>query len=125
MKTEIVVKLSPTLVDERGEITNVLNRPIRHVAVITSRKGSIRGNHWHPEDEQYMYLISGRYRSVTKDLDTGEATEQIVESGSLVYCPPRVVHAYEFLEDSVFLNLTLDDRDPKRFAEHTIPERLL
>jgi dTDP-4-dehydrorhamnose 3,5-epimerase-like enzyme len=126
MKSEVVIKLSPTFADERGEITNVLDRPIKHVAIITSRKGSIRGNHWHPSDEQYIYLITGMYRSVSKEVDVEHApVEQIVEAGSLVYCPPRVAHAYEFLEDSVFLNLTLDNRDPGRYSEHTIPEKLI
>lgn len=125
MRSEVIIKLSPGFVDQRGEITNVLEKPIKHVAVITSTKGSIRGNHKHPQ-EQYMYLISGRYRSVSKDTGVdGPPIEQIVEAGSLVYCPPNVAHAYEFLESSVFLNLTLDDRDPSRFAEHTTPEKLL
>jgi dTDP-4-dehydrorhamnose 3,5-epimerase-like enzyme len=108
--------------DERGDIINVLAEPINHVAVITSKAGSVRGNHYHPEDVQYCYLVSGRYESYARDMNEPEGVieKQVVEAGSLVLSPPMVAHAQVFLEDSVFLALTLDARESRRFDEHTI-----
>ncbi|MBW2977067.1 cupin domain-containing protein [Candidatus Woesearchaeota archaeon] len=121
MPNEIVKKIEPAFEDGRGEITNILEEPISHVAIITSKKGSIRANHYHPEQTQYEYLVSGRYESVSKDLKKKDAEEekQIIEPGSLVITPPMIAHAMRFLEDSVMLNLTTGRRDSKDFEEHT------
>lgn len=127
MPNEEVIKIKPAFADERGEITNVLEEPINHVAVITSKKGATRGNHYHPKQVQYVYLVSGRYESISKDISSQDAKEEkvIVESGCLVVTPPMTAHAMRFLEDSVFLNLTTGQRDTEKFEEHTKKFKLI
>ena len=127
MPNETVKKIEPALEDERGIIANILEEPISHVAIITSKKGSIRGNHYHPEQIQYEYLISGRYESVSKDLNEKDSKEerQIIEPGSLVITPKMIAHAMKFLEDSVMLNLTTGRRDANNFSEHTKKYKLI
>ena len=119
---ETVTRPEVAFGDERGDIINILAEPINHVAIITSKAGAVRGNHYHPEDVQYCYLVSGRYESYARDMNApdGVVEKQVVEAGSLVLSPPMVAHAQVFLEDSVFLALTLDARETRRFDEHTI-----
>ena len=121
MANETVKKIKPAFQDERGIIANILEEPICHVAIITSKKGSIRANHYHPDQIQYCYLISGRYESTSKNLNEKNAkTEKItVAPGNLVITPPMIAHAMRFLEDSVLLNLDTGQREPDRFPEHT------
>ena len=45
---ETVTKPEVAFSDDRGDITNILDEPITHVAVITSAAGAVRGNHYHP-----------------------------------------------------------------------------
>lgn len=120
-------KIKPAFVDERGKITNVLDAPIKHVALITSKAGSIRANHYHPKQVQNDYLIKGRYEYLTKDLKKKNAKVEsnMVEAGDLVFTPPNVVHAMKFLEDSIFLTLTTGPRDSKNYKAHTIKFKLL
>lgn len=128
MPNEEVIRIKPAHQDARGIIANVLDKPISHVAVITSKKGSIRANHYHPKQWQYEYLVSGSYESTTKDLRKGEdaPTEtRIIEAGDLVITPPMVAHAMRFLGDSVMLNLTDGSRDSNKFEEHTKPHKLI
>jgi len=124
---ETIKKIEPAFSDERGVISNVLEEPIKHVAIITSKAGSIRGNHYHPEQIQYVYLVSGKYESISKDLNKENAeTETItVEAGSLVITPPMTAHALRFSEDSVFLELTTDSRDIKDYEKHTQKYKLI
>ncbi len=124
---ETVTKPEVAFSDDRGDITNILDEPITHVAVITSAAGAVRGNHYHPEDIQYCYLVSGRFESYAKDMrDPGGPVEkQMVEAGSLVLSPPMIAHAQVFLEDSIFLALTLDSRETSRFEEHTIRVKIV
>ena len=127
MTNEIVKKIKPVLEDERGIISNVLEEPINHVAIITSKKGAIRANHYHPEQTQYVYLVSGRYESVSKDLKNGdkEIEKRIIEPGDLVITPPMIAHAWNVLEDSVMLNLTTGHRDSDKYDEHTKKYKLI
>lgn len=114
--------------DERGEITNVLEEPIRHVAIITSKAGSVRGNHYHPEDEQYVYVLSGSFESFSCDLSVDPPpgkVRRVFRAGDLVHTPPMVAHASRYLENTVCVVLTMDSREPKRFEEHTIRVQLI
>ncbi|MBI3034100.1 cupin domain-containing protein [Candidatus Woesearchaeota archaeon] len=122
MTNETIKRISPAFTDQRGAITNILEEPISHVAIITSMKGAVRGNHYHPEQTQYVYLISGKYESISKDLKKKDAREErvTVQAGDLVTTPPMIAHAMIFLEDSTFLNLTPGNRDTDKFKEHTI-----
>lgn len=127
LPNETVKKIKPAFEDERGKILNVLEEPICHVAVITSKKGSVRANHYHPKQMQYVYLVSGKYESVSKNLkNKNSRTEsQIIEPGSLVITPPMTAHAMKFLEDSVMLNLTTGQRESRNFSEHTKKYKLI
>ena len=127
MPNEIVKKIEPAFGDEHGAISNILEEPITHVAIITSKKGAIRANHYHPAQTQYEYLISGRYESYSKDLKKKDAKmeKQVIEPGNLVITPPMIAHAMKFLEDSVMLNLTTGMRDSKSYEQHTKKYKLI
>ena len=127
MSNEKIIKIEPAFEDERGIISNILEEPITHVAIITSKKGSIRANHYHPEQIQYEFLISGSYESVTKDISVegAEVETKLIGPSSLVITPPKIAHAMRFLEDSVMLNLTTGRRDSENFSEHTIKYKLI
>lgn len=140
-----ITKISPAFEDERGVITNILTRPelkpgIAHVAIITSKRESVRGNHWHPEDWQIIYVIEGgfvaRYqqlelmggRGVTpfRTTQVGEMIVKNVNAGDLEFIPPGWAHAYRYTEDTVFLNITPGDRDVEGYGtRHTIPYTLI
>lgn len=121
MPNETVRKIKPAFEDKRGAISNILEEPITHVAIITSKKGAIRANHYHPDQTQYEYLISGKYESYSKDLKKKDAEVEklVIEPGNLVITPPMIAHAMKFLEDSVMLNLTTGMRDSKSYEQHT------
>ncbi len=124
---ETIKRINAEFKDERGEIANILEAPINHVAIITTKKGGIRANHYHPEQIQYVYLISGKFESHSKDLRKKDAKEEkvLVQAGDLIITPPMIAHAMRFLEDSVFLNLTTADRDPKNYEKHTVKYKLI
>ncbi len=127
LPNEIVKVIKPAFEDKRGEIANILEKPICHVAIITSKKGSIRGNHYHPKQFQYVYLVSGRYETISKNVKdkNSKMEKQIIEPGSLVITPPLIAHVMRFLEDSVLLNLTTGHRHSHNFAEHTKKFKLI
>ncbi|HOE69255.1 MAG TPA: cupin domain-containing protein [Candidatus Omnitrophota bacterium] len=121
MELETIKHIDPAFVDARGEIYNLFEGDIGHVAYITSKKGSVRANHYHKKDIQYMYLISGAYE--THCFPVGDPSrKQIlnVRPGDIVKTPPMVAHAQKFTEDSVFLSLTTRMREEGKYEEDTI-----
>ena len=124
---ETIKKISPAFEDARGVISNILEEEISHVAIITSRKGSIRGNHYHPKQFQYADLIRREYESVSKSMNDPKSKEErlTVCPGDLVITPPMIAHAMRFLEDSLFLNLTTGNRNSEEFKEHTKEFKLI
>ena len=84
--------------DERGRITNIINNPIQHVAVISSAPGAVRANHWHPYDVQRQFVIYGKVRAVSAPVDEagvllGSPRETVLMQGDLAECNPRIGHA--------------------------------
>ena len=55
--TEGRVALPPAHVDDRGYIQSLVNFPMKNLSLITSRKGSVRSNHYHVTDWHYMYVL--------------------------------------------------------------------
>ena len=58
-----VVHTKPEFVDDRGGIARIVDKnkiSIRAILRITSKKGSIRSNHYHKNDYHYLYIESGK-----------------------------------------------------------------
>ena len=115
--------------DERGVIENFyFEDPINMIGLVSSKKGSVRGNHYHPIQTQDCLLISGSYISFTKDLqDENSIMEsRIVKAGELSTIPPNIAHTMVFTEDSVLLNLVTGDREHKNYGiTHTYKHDLI
>jgi dTDP-4-dehydrorhamnose 3,5-epimerase-like enzyme len=121
MELETIRHIQPAFVDARGEIINVFEGTTGHVAYITSKKGSVRANHYHKKDVQHMYLISGAYESHCCEVNH-PSNKQVLyaKAGDIVSTPPMVAHAQKFTEDSVFLSLTTREREEGKYEEDTI-----
>ena len=128
-ENELLISGKDSYEDSRGIITNYyFDEPLNLVGYVSSVKGSVRGNHYHPIQTQKCLLISGGYISVTKDLtDKNSVVEtRYVKSGELSVIPPNVAHTMVFLEDSVLLNLVAGEREHENYGiTHTIPHELV
>jgi len=113
--------ISSAYSDQRGDIFNVFEGKVGHVALITSKKGSVRANHYHKEDLQYIYLISGAYESHSCDVKNPQKKQVLyVKPGDIVETPPMIAHAQKFTEDSVFLALSSREREEGKYEDDTL-----
>ena len=115
--------------DNRGYITNYeLPEPINLIGLITSKKGTVRANHFHPIQEQKCLLTKGRFISVYKDLlsEDDKIVTHVVNENQLIVTKPNVAHAMVFSEDSKFLNLVRGEREHKNYGiSHTMPMKIV
>jgi dTDP-4-dehydrorhamnose 3,5-epimerase len=115
--------------DERGWLLEVRRESrIRKRTVQTnvsfSRKGVIRGLHYHDrgQDDLFACLV-GTARVVVLDRTTGEVfSTDIGEANPVaVYIPGRHAHGFEALTDVVFCYHVTAEYDPADPDEHRIP----
>ena len=56
----IIKKIRDNFEDSRGKITDIISKEkIDFVTIITNKKGSVRGNHYHKKTIQYLYVLEG------------------------------------------------------------------
>lgn len=123
---ETIRHIKPAFTDARGEIINVFEGHTGHVALISSKKGSVRANHYHKEDAQHMYLISGSYESHSVDVrDTKKRQILKAKAGDIISTPPYIAHAQKFTEDSVFISLTTREREEGKYENDTIAYQVI
>ena len=49
------------IIDKRGSIEELVNEKTRSVSLISTKKGSIRANHYHKTDWHYIYVLRGSF----------------------------------------------------------------
>jgi nucleoside-diphosphate-sugar epimerase len=111
-------------VDARGKISNhELTEPINLIGLIDSKKGTIRANHYHPQQEQKCLFTKGQIIEVFQDvLNPGSPKiTQVVNAGQLSIIKPNVAHTMVFTKDTTFLNLVRGEREHENYGiTHTI-----
>ncbi len=89
--------------DERGWFmelmrSSLLPKPVRQSNVVFSRKGVVRGLHYHERGQDDLFVcLQGTVRVVALDRDSGETfTEDIGDDNRVaLYVPGTLAHGYE------------------------------
>tara|TARA_B100000579_G_scaffold409756_1_gene399064 strand:- start:347 stop:724 length:378 start_codon:yes stop_codon:yes gene_type:complete len=115
----IVKDIKKNFEDDRGVITDIIIKErIDYVTIITNKKGAIRGNHYHKETIQYLYVLQGSIL-VASQFEGKEIEKKILNSGSLLFNEAYERHAIKSLEDSKLLILTRGLRGGKDYEADT------
>jgi oxalate decarboxylase/phosphoglucose isomerase-like protein (cupin superfamily) len=114
--TENRVPLPPAHVDDRGFIQSLVNFPMKNLSLISSKKGTVRSNHYHVTDWHYMYVLRGSFDYHYRP--TGSNAEPVVmhmKAGEMVFTPPMEDHATVFTEDTDMLVVSRNPRDQESY----------
>ncbi len=108
----VKVTLEKSFDDARGEIQPLVDVTMESCVLITSKKGSVRANHYHKTDWHYCYVLSGEIDYYHRPTGLDIAPEKVtVHAGELFFTPPMVDHAMVFVSDTVFLTLGRNSRE--------------
>ncbi|MDX6400691.1 MAG: dTDP-4-dehydrorhamnose 3,5-epimerase [Gaiellaceae bacterium] len=113
--------------DERGwlaEIARASRFPIGQTNVSFSRKGTIRGLHYHERGQDDLFVcLQGKARVVALDRETGEAFSEDIGEGNFaaVHVPGKLAHGFEALTDVLMLYHVTEEYDPADPDEHQLP----
>jgi dTDP-4-dehydrorhamnose 3,5-epimerase-like enzyme len=106
-----LVPLPQSFVNDVGVIQNLILHPVTSVAVITSKTGTIRANHYHRTDWHYCYIVSGRIAYFERKVgETEIPVPQIFLAGQMFFTPPMVEHAMYFPMGTTFVTMARNIR---------------
>ncbi len=85
----------------QGELAQFYDgeEPIRYIAAVQLRPGTIRGNHYHEFKDECVYLIRGELQILVEDIDSRIREEVLLRTGDLASIAPRVAHVLRPLSD--------------------------
>jgi len=116
--TTTKVALDAPHADDRGYIQSLVNFPMKNLSIITSKRGSVRSNHYHVTDWHYMYVVKGAFDYHYRPTGSqASATVIRVATGEMVFTPPMEDHATVFLDDSELLVMSRNPRDQASYEE--------
>ena len=126
---EVIRNGENEFIDSRGKISNhELTEPINMIGLVDSKKGTIRANHYHPQQEQKCLFTKGQIIEVFQDIINPNSPKitQVVNEGQLSIIKPNVAHTMIFTKDTTFLNLVRGEREHKNYGiTHTIKHELV
>ncbi|HEX3291488.1 MAG TPA: dTDP-4-dehydrorhamnose 3,5-epimerase family protein [Gaiella sp.] len=115
--------------DERGWFCELrrdsaLPRPTVQTNLSFSRKGVIRGLHYHERGQDDLFVcLQGTARVVVLDRESGATFTEDIGDGNpvAIYVPGRNAHGFEALTDLLFCYHVTEEYDPDDPDEHGIP----
>ncbi|HYF12702.1 MAG TPA: hypothetical protein VD928_00145 [Candidatus Paceibacterota bacterium] len=106
--------------DERGTIMDIfVNIPMHHSTIIFTKKGGVRGNHYHKLSTQHDFLVSGRFEVYGQKVGEKEITKSIWEPHEFITWDPNEAHEFVALEDAVFITFITGVRGGDDFEKDT------
>lgn len=109
--------------DFRGRIADIFyGDNLNHVAIVDSKKGALRGDHYHTNSVQHMLMTKGAMEYWHKPVGAeGPATCVVIRAGDLVSTPQLEIHALRMLEDeNQFIAFATGIRGGKDYEADTI-----
>ncbi len=114
-----MVRTQISFKDARGSIRDILDGvALDAITLIISKKGVVRGNHSHKKTTQYLYVLSGRVRYLSRK-GTGKVRSAILGPGDLAMSPPGEAHAIVSLRASTFLAISHGPRHGRNYEADT------
>lgn len=107
--------------DKRGRIVDVFYREnLNHVAVVDSKAGALRGDHYHKKTVQHILIIKGALEYWYKPVGfKGPAKFVLLKEGDLVTTPAFEIHALKIVSKNQFVAFSEGLRGGKDYESDT------
>tara|TARA_R100001594_G_C4044833_1_gene263930 strand:+ start:273 stop:752 length:480 start_codon:yes stop_codon:yes gene_type:complete len=115
-----------TIKDGRGGIFTWLpDKPILEFSMVHFLPGAVRGNHSHPEFDEYVLVVDGTVAIVTKNPVDNSDIAMVASKGTCIRTPSGVSHAVHSLTEATyisFLTKPWDECDKPIIREDILPQ---
>lgn len=106
--------------DSRGTIMDIfVDDPKDHVTIIFSKKGAVRGNHYHKKSTQYVFIVSGQLTMLSQRVGQKRIFKHVLRPGDLMTHKSMEIHTLIADKDTVFLAFAEGVRGGKDYERDT------
>ncbi len=91
--------------DDRGALTQLVHSGWNQVNYITSVAGAFRGDHYHLQNKEAFFVVSGSFKLLLKHNQTGETAEYDIKTGDFFIIYPNVTHSFDYTTDTALISL--------------------
>lgn len=107
--------------DFRGIIADVFyDSNIHHIAMINSKKGATRGDHYHKETTQYTLVLKGKLQYWHRKVESNQKAKMVTMGrGDMIKSPPLIIHSFRFLTDNQMIVFTIGKRGGMDYEKDT------
>lgn len=101
----LIKYLEPDFVDisERGYLKQLVHEGWKQVNVIQTNAGSKRGGHYHKQNNELFYVVSGKFQLIVwRD---NQEEKYTMCSGQMFKISPFVFHTFNYLEDTLLVSM--------------------
>jgi len=117
-----IKKIIPAYEDDRGSIWDFLtNEETQHIGYLITKKGHVRGNHFHKKQKQYTLVLRGQIEVTVKNLleENSEIEKFDLKEMEMVEFPPFYYHSLKAKNDSECLVFISRQRNGTRYEDDT------
>lgn len=106
--------------DKRGTITDIfVDETKNHCTIILSKKGSVRGNHYHKKSTQYTFVVSGQLTMLSQKVGQKKIYKHVLSANDMMIHKPLEIHALIADKDTIFLAFADGVRGGKDYEKDT------
>ena len=106
--------------DARGTITDIfVSEPKEHCTIIFTKKGAVRGNHYHKLSRQCDFIVSGSLETYGQMIGQDKVEKVILRQNDLVRWEENEAHEFIALEDTLFITFVDGVRGGDDFEKDT------
>jgi dTDP-4-dehydrorhamnose 3,5-epimerase-like enzyme len=123
---EVMIELEKPFSDERGEIQPLVDLTMKSCVLISSKKNTIRANHYHKTDWHFCYVLEGEIDYYHRKVGDKEFPKIVkIKKNELFFTPPMVEHAMVFHKDTIFLTLGGNSRIQSEYEADLVRVNLI
>lgn len=89
--------------DARGSLKQLVHEGWKQVNYITSAAGAFRGDHYHLQNKEAFFVISGAFKLILKHRETKEKYVFDIKAGDFFIIYPNVNHSFDFTHKTTLI----------------------
>ena len=106
--------------DKRGTIMDIfVNEPYEHCVIIYSRKGAVRGSHFHKLSQQSDFMLFGRMMAYSRKQGSKKVEKFVVSPNDFTTWDKGEAHEFIALEKCAFLSFVNGPRGGDQYESDT------
>lgn len=91
--------------DTRGSLKQLVHNGWKQVNYITSVAGAFRGNHYHRDNQEAFFVVSGEFELTLEHIKTHEKAKYTLQEGSFFIIYPEVMHSFLYKKDTTLISM--------------------